>query len=78
VWQRAWPLMPVPGRRGRPRETEFREAIDVVRYLVRSGCVWRRLRMQFGHSRPVYGWFRELARSFLFQALHDVELMLGP
>lgn len=28
-----------PGPRGRPREVEFREVINAVRYLVRSGCV---------------------------------------
>jgi len=30
----------------------------------------------FGRWRTVYGWFRELARRFLFQTIHDVELML--
>jgi transposase len=36
-----WPLMPKPGRRGRPREVDFREVINAVRYLVRSGGGWR-------------------------------------
>jgi len=55
------PLMPRPGRRDRPREAEFREVINAVRYLVRSGCGWRMLPIHFGHWRMVYGWFRELA-----------------
>lgn len=75
-WERIAPLMPRPGRRGRPREVEFREVINAVRYLVRSGCGWRMLPIHFGHWRTVYGWFRELARRFLFQTIHDVELML--
>jgi transposase len=75
-WERLAPLMPKPGRRGRPREIEFREVINAVRYLVRSGCGWRMLPVHFGHWRTVYGWFRELARRFLFQTIHDVELML--
>jgi transposase len=75
-WERIAPLMPRPGRRGRPREVEFREVINAVRYLVRSGCGWRMLPVHFGHWRTVYGWFRELARRFLFQTIHDVELML--
>lgn len=37
-WARIAPLMPRRGRRGRPREVEFREVINAVRYLVRSGC----------------------------------------
>jgi transposase len=75
-WARIAPLMPKPGRMGRPRETDFREVINAVRYLVRSGCGWRMLPYHFGHWRTVYGWFRELARRFLFQTIHDVELML--
>ncbi len=75
-WERIAPLMPEPGRRGRPREVEFREVVNAVRYLVRSGCGWRMLPVHFGHWRTVYGWFRELARRFLFQTIHDVELML--
>ncbi|WP_081482862.1 IS5-like element ISGdi2 family transposase [Gluconacetobacter diazotrophicus] len=75
-WARIAPLMPEPGRTGRPREIEFREVINAVRYLVRSGCDWRMLPIHFGHWRTVYGWFRELARRFLFQTIHDVELML--
>src|SRR3954465_9573327 len=61
-WEAIAPLMPQPGRRGRPREVEFREVINAVRYLVRSGCGWRMLPAHFGHWRTVYGWFRELAR----------------
>ncbi len=75
-WERIAPLMPVPGRRGRPREVEFREVINAVRYLVRSGCGWRMLPVHFGPWQTVYGWFRELARRFLFQTVHDVALMV--
>jgi transposase len=50
--------------------------INAVRYLVRSGCGWRMLPIHFGPWQTVYGWFRELARRFLFQTIHDVTLML--
>ena len=33
------------------------------------------LPVHFGHWRTVYGWFHELAQRFLFQTIHDVELM---
>ncbi|MFG1481240.1 transposase, partial [Xanthobacter sp. V4C-4] len=74
--ERVAPLMPATGRRGRPREMEFREVINAVRYLVHSGGGWRMLPIHFGHWRTVCGWFRELARRFLFQTIHHVELML--
>lgn len=70
------PLMPEPGRRGRPREVEFREVINAVRYLARSGCGWRMPPVHFGPWQTVYRWFRELARRFLFQTIHDVALMV--
>ena len=68
--------MPKPGRLGPPREVESREVINAVRYLVRSGCGWWMLPVHLGYWRTVYGWFRELAWRFLFQTIHDVELML--
>src|SRR5476649_1129163 len=75
-WEQVAPLMPKPGRRGRPRTVEFREVINAVRYLVRSGCGWRMLPIHFGPWETVYWWFRRLARRFLFQTIHDLELML--
>ena len=70
------PLMPMSGRRGPPREVDFREVINAARYLVRSGRGWRMLPIHFDLWQPVYGWFRELARRFLFQTIHDLALML--
>ncbi|WP_353045535.1 IS5 family transposase [Mesorhizobium sp. M1365] len=40
-WEQTTPLIPKPGRRGRPREVDFREVVNAVRYLVGSGCGWR-------------------------------------
>ncbi|GBQ90858.1 transposase [Asaia krungthepensis NRIC 0535] len=39
-WERIAPLMPEPGRMGRPCEIEFREVINAVRYLVSSGSAY--------------------------------------
>ena len=75
-WERIAPLMPGALRRGRRRVADFREIINAVRYLVRSGCSWRMLPIHFGPWQTVYWWFRRLARRFLFQTIHDLELML--
>jgi len=71
------PLVPRPGHLGRPPKVVFREVINAVCYLVRSGCCWGVLSIHFGDWRTGYGWFRELARRFPFQTVHDVELMLN-
>lgn len=70
-------LMSTPGRGGRRREVDFREVINAVCYLVRSGCGWRMLPIHFGPWQTVYGWFRELAWRFLNQTVHDVTPILG-
>ena len=57
-----------------PRWTDLREVLNAIRYLVR--CGWRMLPIHFGPWQTVYGWFRELARRFLFQTIHDVALMV--
>jgi transposase len=75
-WERIAPLMPRALVRGRRRTVEFREVINAVRYLVRSGCGWRMLPIHFGPWQTIYWWFRRLARRFLFQTIHDLELML--
>ena len=58
-WERIAPLMADPGRRGHPREVEFRKVVNALCYLVRSGYGWRMLPIHFEHWHTVYGWFRE-------------------
>jgi transposase len=74
-WARIAPLMPKAKRRGRPRKVDFREVINALRYLVRSGCGWEMLPVHFGPWQTVYWWFRQLLRRFLFQTIHDLALM---
>ena len=76
-WAQIAPLMPRPGRRGRPREMDLREVINALRYLVRSGCGWEMLPVHFGPWQTVYWWFRRLMRRLLFQTIHDLALMCG-
>ena len=36
----------------------FREIVDAILYIDRSGCSWRQLPMDFPPWQTVYGWFR--------------------
>jgi transposase len=74
-WEQIAPLMPPASKRGRPREVDFREIINALRYLVRSGCGWEMLPVHFGPWQTVYWWFRRLMRRFLFRTIHDLALM---
>ena len=74
-WDRIAPLMPKPGRCGRPREVEFREVINAVRYLVRSGCGWRMLPVHFGPWQTVYGYFRTFLTAGVWEAIRHYLVM---
>lgn len=75
-WKLVEPLLPGKARTGRPRKVDLREALNALRYLVRSGCEWRMLPNDFPPYQTVYYWFHRLARRFLFRTIHDLALML--
>ena len=75
-WARMAPLMPGPAATGRRRVTDFREILNAIRYMVRSGCEWRMLPVHFPPWQTVYWWFRRFVRLLLFRTIHDVVLMI--
>ena len=75
-WSFVAPFFPKPAATGRPREVDFREIFNALRYLARSGCGWRMLPKDFPPWQTVYWWFRQFVRRFLFQTIHDVALMI--
>jgi putative transposase len=75
-WAHIAPLLPAVARTGRPRKVDFREVINAVRYLVRTGCEWRMLPHDFPPYATVYYWFRRFMRRMLFRTIHDVALLL--
>ena len=53
-WSRIAPLLPQPGRTGRPRRLDLREILNAIRYLARTGCGWRMLPKDFPPWPTVY------------------------
>jgi putative transposase len=51
--------LPTPKRRGRPRIYGFREILDAVFYVLKSGCAWRLLPRDFPPWETVYHYFRK-------------------
>lgn len=47
AWVLLEPLFPAPKRRGRKRKHFWRELVNVIRYVLRSGGVWRLLSHDF-------------------------------
>jgi transposase len=68
-WAYIEPLLPSAAPTGRPRQVDFREVINAIRYLVRSGCGWPMLPYDFPPYETVHYWFRRFIRRMLFQTI---------
>jgi transposase len=75
-WLAIEPVLPRVVRTGRKRSVDLREVLNAIRYLVRGGAGWRMLPKDVPPWRTVYWWFRRFVRRLMFQAIHDVALML--
>src|SRR3972149_7353227 len=58
-WQRIESCVPKPKtKRGRKREPPYREILNPIFYLLRSGCAWRMLPHDSPPWKTVYHYFR--------------------
>ena len=71
-WARLEPLIPPAKPGGRPRETNMREAINAILYLLRTGCPWRYLpREGFPPRSTVYNIFRNFQKAGVWDAIWE-------
>src|SRR5450432_758954 len=69
-WALLEPLIPPAKPGGRPRETDMREAMNAILYLLRTGCPWRYLpRGGFPPRSTVYNIFRKFQREGAWEAI---------
>ena len=68
-WQFIRNLLPKPSKRGRPR-IDRRVVINAVLYVVRTGCQWRMLPLDFPNWSTVYGVFWRWSRDGTWEAIH--------
>jgi len=69
-WARLEPLIPPAKPGGRPRQTNMREALDAIFYLLRTGCPWRYLpRDGFPPRSTVYNIFRNFQKDGVWEAI---------
>jgi len=60
-WQLLCPVLEIaPARQkgGRPRSYPFREIVNGIFYITKTGCQWRMLPSDFAPWSSVYGYFR--------------------
>ena len=69
-WAMIAPLVPPSRSGGRPRETDMREVMNAVRYVLRTGCQWRELPKDFPPRSTVYNYFWEWSRYGVLDRIH--------
>jgi putative transposase len=57
-WALLQPLLPKPGKRGRPRKVALREIVNAIIYVNRTGCQWRNLPHDFPPYTTVHTYYR--------------------
>src|SRR5688500_3773011 len=57
-WELIKPHIPLATGEGRPRKHSFREILNAIFYLLKSGCAWRLLPHDFPKWQSVYHYFR--------------------
>lgn len=56
-WGLIEPLLPAPESGGRPEKHPRRDVVDAILYVVRAGCAWRALPVDFPPWQTVYWYF---------------------
>ena len=69
-WALIEPLIPVyPG--GRPRKTDVRDVLDAILYILRTGCQWRYLPVDFPPRSTAWRYFVEWRHDGTLDLIHD-------
>lgn len=58
-WSYLEPHLPAASQRGRPRVHSYREILNAVFYLLKTGCQWRMLPREFPPFKTVFNYFRQ-------------------
>jgi transposase len=70
-----WPLierhLPPARPGGRPRSTDLRNVADAILYILRTGCQWRYLPVDFPPKSTVWRYFDHWRRDGTLDAIHD-------
>jgi putative transposase len=70
-WALIGPHLPTEPGGGRPRETDTRDVVDAIFYLVRTGCQWRHLPVDFPPKSTVWRYFDAWRRDGTLDRIHD-------
>jgi putative transposase len=69
-WQRLAPLLPGSGKAGRPRNYSWRDILNAIFYVRRTGCQWRCLPHDMPKWQTVYHDFRRWRKAHVWARMH--------
>ncbi len=69
-WQAVQPYIPAAQATGRPRYHRWREILNSIFYIVRSGCAWRLLPHDLPPWKTVYHYFRQWRLDGTWERIH--------
>lgn len=70
-WKLIAPLIPPAKPGGRKRNTDIREVINAIFYLLKTGCPWRMIPNDFPKWKTVYDYFNKWKRDGTWKNIHD-------
>ena len=70
-WALVEPLLPPRSKDGRKPRHAYRDIVDAIMYVVRTGCAWRHLPSDFPPWQTVFGYFTTWRKAGIVRAMHD-------
>ena len=70
-WQVIEALLPPPATAGRPEKHPRRDIVNAIFYIVRTGCAWRLLPVDFPPWQTVFWYFKRWRAEGCLDRLHD-------
>lgn len=73
-WHLIQPCLPSPhpmGMKGRPNDYSFREIVNAIVYLARTGCQWRYLPHDFPPYTLVSHYYHQWRKNEVLERIHD-------
>jgi putative transposase len=71
AWHIIAPLLPASDKPGRPRKYSWRDILNAVFYVLRTGCPWRCLPHDLPNWKTAYHYLRAWRQDGTWKRLHD-------
>lgn len=71
AWKVVKLLLPPAKSGGRPREVSLKKVVNAIFYILKTGCQWAALPLDFPHHKTVYHYFWVWRKTGVITQIHD-------